>query len=244
MSELARLREAERWIAWVRLAAVPFAIVEVSLLTSHYPSGYEAWAWGTTAVLTVGALSVFVLCRTEAFLRAPRLYGFLALLLDVAVVSAYVVIYQFEIGSPTRQLLYVVVVEAAVRYGIRGGALAPLALVSILAFAEWWRESRFDTPPHGFQIDNVVFPWGVMTITGVIAGWLVDRLGRETSRSQEQVAEAERLRDELGRRADVLDAATRASEVADSWRSLSTSQPTIIPVSVSRPHGKATWSTW
>ena len=216
MTEFARLREAERWIAWVRLAAVPFAIVEVGLLTSRYPSGYEAWAWATTAVLTVGALSVFVLCRTEAFLRAPRLYGFLALLLDVAVVSAYVVIYQFEIGSPTRQLLYVVVVEAAVRYGIRGGALAPLALVSILAFAEWWRESRFDTPPHGFQIDNVVFPWGVMTVTGVIAGWLVDRLGRETSRSQERVAEAERLRDELGRRADVLDAATRCARALSS----------------------------
>ena len=55
-----------------------------------------------------------------------------------------------------------------------------------------------------------------MTITGVIAGWLVDRLGRETSRSQEQVAEAERLRDELGRRADVLDAATRCARALSS----------------------------
>jgi signal transduction histidine kinase len=216
VSEPARLRETERWIAWVRLAAVPFAIVEVSLLTSHYPSGYEAWAWATTAVLTVGAVSVFALCRTEAFFRAPRLYGFLALLLDVAVVSAYVVIYQFEVGSPTRQLLYVVVVEAAVRYGIRGGGLAPLALAPILALAEWWRESRFDTPPHGFQIDNVAFPWGVLTVTGVIVGWLVDRLRRETSGSQERVGEAERLRDELGRRADVLDAATRCAGALSS----------------------------
>jgi K+-sensing histidine kinase KdpD len=214
--DLARLRETERWIAWVRLGAVPFAIVEVALLTSHYPAGYETWAWASTAALGVGAVVIFVLCRTPVFARHPRLIGFLALLFDAAVVSAYAVIYEFEIGSQTRQLFYVVVVEAAVRYGIRGGALAPLALLPMLAVGEWWRESRFDTPPHGFQTEDVVFPWGVLTVTGLIVGWLVDRLRDETSRSQERVGEAERLRDELGRRADVLDAATRCARALSS----------------------------
>jgi hypothetical protein len=46
-AELKRLNETERWIAWVRLAAVPFAIVEVGLLSTDYPPGYENWA--TTA---------------------------------------------------------------------------------------------------------------------------------------------------------------------------------------------------
>jgi K+-sensing histidine kinase KdpD len=214
--DLARLRETERWIAWVRLGAVPFAIVEVALLTSHYPAGYEAWAWASTAAFAAGAVVIFVLCRTPVFARHPRLIGFLALLFDAAVVSAYAVIYEFEIGSQTRQLFYVVVVEAAVRYGIRGGALAPLALLPMLAVGEWWRESRFDTPPHGFQTEDVVFPWGVLTVTGLIVGWLVDRLRDETSRSQERVGEAERLRDELGRRADVLDAATRCARALSS----------------------------
>ena len=40
-AELERLRATERWIAWVRLAAVPFAVVEVGLLSTDYPSGYE-----------------------------------------------------------------------------------------------------------------------------------------------------------------------------------------------------------
>jgi hypothetical protein len=35
--DLDRLRETERWIAWVRLAAVPFAIVEVDLLSTDLP---------------------------------------------------------------------------------------------------------------------------------------------------------------------------------------------------------------
>ena len=214
--ELTRLRETERWIALVRLAAVPFAIVEVGLLSTDYPPGYEKWAWITTAALAVGAVTFFFLSRAPVFDRAPRRIGFLALALDTAVVSAYAIIYQYEIGSPVRQLFYVLLVEAAVRYGIRGGLTMPLVLVPILALSEWWREAKFDNPPDGFQLDRVVFPWGLLTLTGMIVGWLVDRLRRETATTRERVDEAERLRDELGRRADVLDAATRCAHALSS----------------------------
>jgi signal transduction histidine kinase len=214
--ELERLRATERWIAWARLAAVPFAIVEVGLLSTDYPSGYENWAWATTALLAVGAGLFYVLSSEKAFARAPRRIGLLGLALDTVIVAAFVLIYQYEVGSPVNQLFFVLLVEAAVRYGIRGGLLMPLAIAPLLAVAEWWRESRFDNPPHGYQADHVVFPWGVLTLTGMIVGWLVDRLRRETATSQAQVEEAELLRDELGRRADVLEAATRCARALSS----------------------------
>jgi signal transduction histidine kinase len=210
------LREVERWIAWVRLAAVPFAILEVGIVTRKYPPGYEAWAWAATGALALGAVLFFLLSRAEVFDRAPRRIGLLALLLDTAIVTAFSIIYQFEIGSPVRQLFYVLLVEAAVRYGFRGGVSAPVALVPVLALTEWWRVAKFDNPPTGFQVDHVIFPWGLLTLTGMIVGWLVDRLRRETETSQTRVAEAERLRDELGRRADVLDAATRCARALSS----------------------------
>jgi signal transduction histidine kinase len=213
---LTRYRETERWIAWVRLAAVPFAIVEVGILTDHYPRGYEPWAWAATGTLAVGAILFFLLSRRHEFERAPRRIGLLALVLDAAVITAFAAIYQFEPGSPVRQLFYVLLVESAVRYGLRGGALTPLALVPVLSLVEWWREAKFDTVPHGFQVDHVVFSWGLLTLTGMIVGWLVDRLRHETTTSQERVLEAERLRDELGRRADVLDAATRCARALSS----------------------------
>ena len=214
--ELDRLRETERWIAWVRLAAVPFAIVEVGLVTENYPRGYEKWAWATTGLLTLGAALLFFLSRSTVFNRAPRTVGLAALALDTAVISAFAVIYQFEIGSPIRQLFFVLLVEATVRYGIRGGLIMPTALIPVLALIEWWREARFDSPPPGYQIDHVVFPWGLLSLTGMIVGWLVDRLWRETETSRERVDEAERLRDELGRRADVLEAATRCARALSS----------------------------
>jgi signal transduction histidine kinase len=215
-THLTGYRETERWIAWVRLGAVPFTLLEVGVLTEHYPPGYERWAWAAVATFTVGALLFFLLSRRHEFERAPRRIGLLALLLDGAVITAFAIIYQFEPGSPVRQLFYVLLVEAAVRYGIRGGALTPLALVPVLCLVEWWRETKFDNAPHGFQVDHVVFTWGLLTLTGLIVGWLVDRLRTETTTSQERVAEAERLRDELGRRADVLDAATRCARALSS----------------------------
>jgi signal transduction histidine kinase len=214
--ELRRLRDTERWIAWVRVAAVPFAIVEVGLVTPDYPSGYKNWAWAATGLLAAGAALFFLLSRAEVFERAPLRIGALALALDTAVISVFVVIYQFEIGSPIRQLFSVLVVEAAVRYGIRGGLLMPVGLIPILALVEWWRSEKFDNPPHGYQIDLVIFPSGLLAITGVIVGWLVGRLRSETMLSQERVGEAERLRDELGRRSDVLEAATRCSRALSS----------------------------
>jgi signal transduction histidine kinase len=216
-AELERLRETERWIAWVRLAAVPFAIVEVAALSTDYPHGYESWAWATTGLLAVAGVGFYLVGRSsELFTRAPRRIGLLALAIDTVVVAAFVFIYQYEIGSPVNQLFFVLLVEAAVRYGIRGGLLMPVAIAPLLALAEWWRESRFDNPPNGYQPDHVVFPWGLLTLTGMIVGWLVDRLRQKTATSEAQVAEAELLRDELGRRADVLEAATRCARALSS----------------------------
>ncbi|OLB24980.1 MAG: hypothetical protein AUH17_02805 [Actinobacteria bacterium 13_2_20CM_68_14] len=214
--DIDRLRETERWIAWVRLAAVPFAIVEVGLLSTDYPPGYEGWAWATTGLLAVAGVGFFLLSRSEVFAGAPRLIGLLGLTVDTVIVAVFVLIYQYEIGSPVNQLFFVLLVEAAVRYGIRGGLLMPLAIAPLLALAEWWRESRFDNPPHGYQPDHIVFPWGLLTLTGMIVGWLVDRLRKKTTTSEAQVAEAELLRDELGRRADVLEAATRCARALNS----------------------------
>jgi signal transduction histidine kinase len=215
VTELERLRATERWIAWVRLAAVPFAVVEVGFLSTNYPSGYEGLAWLATGLLAAGGVLLYFVSRSETFDRAPQRIGLLALALDTVVIAAFVLIYQYEIGSPVNQLFFVLLVEAAVRYGIRGGVGMPVVIAALLALVEWSREARFDNPP-GYQIDHIVFPWALLTLTGLIVGWLVDRLRHESELSQTEVAAAESLRDELGRRADVMEAATRCARALSS----------------------------
>jgi len=118
-AELANLRDLERWIGWIRIGAIFLAIFQVSL-TTGYPPGYEAGAWGTTAGFAAGALVLFLLGRREWTKAGHVQLGLVALLFDFAVVSAYVLLYSFEADSPVRQVIFVPLIEAAVRYGIPG----------------------------------------------------------------------------------------------------------------------------
>jgi signal transduction histidine kinase len=209
-----RRAQADLWVAWVRLAAVPFAVVEVGVVSPDYPEGHQTWAWIATAVLGVGAIVLFWLARAELDDRARFLAGFAALAFDLAIVGAFVFVFTFEEGTPIRQLLFLPVVEGALRFGLRGGLLVPLAAVPILAGAEWFRVDRF--AEGGFVLDHVTFPFGVLLITGAIVGWLVDRLRAETEVARAQTTEAERLRDQIGRRADQLEAVNRCARALSS----------------------------
>ena len=208
---IARLREIEVWIARVRLGAVLFTIVEVGILSEDYPPGYENYAWLTTGVFGVGALLLFLASRRGD----PRIVGPVALLFDTCVIATFATVYSYEYGSPTRWALIFVVTEAALRYGLMGALVLPLLLFPYLVFAEWWRVHHFDATP-GFIWDRVTFPFGVFLITGAIVGWLVKRLAREAALAEARAREAELLRDELGRRADVLEAANRCARALAS----------------------------
>lgn len=72
-------------------------------------------------MLAVAGICFFLLSRPEEFARAPRTIGLLALAVDAVIVTASVLIYQYEIGSPVNQLYFVLLVEAAVRYGSAAG---------------------------------------------------------------------------------------------------------------------------
>jgi signal transduction histidine kinase len=208
-----RRSRTEIWTAWVRLLAVPFAVLEVGLLKDDYPPGYERWAWALTALLAVG--SVVLLWLAYRMPRASwRRIGFGALLIDTVVVYGYVLVYTFEPGTPVRQLVFIPLIEAALRYGIVGAIAMSGVSAVLLAFTEWWREDHFS--PQEFDVDRIVLPVGVQLILGLVVGSLVERLRDEQRGARARVADAETLRDELGRRSDILDATNRAARALGS----------------------------
>jgi signal transduction histidine kinase len=215
MSELRRHWQLERWISWLRVAAVPWAVLEVGVISQEFPSrNYEVAAWATTAALAVGAATFFWLDGRVGSPRFQPVVCGAALAFDTLIVWSYVLVYTFEPGTPIRQLLIVPVVEAALRFGLLGGIVLPLAQAPVLLVSEWWRADHF--APPDFTLDHVTFPLGLELVIGVVVGWLVNRLTGETEVAEARVAEAEELRDRLGRRIDVLDAATRAARALGS----------------------------
>lgn len=156
------------WIAWVRLAAAPFALLEVAIERGNYPPGHEPWAWAVAAAFAAGAVVFFLLEHYEIH-GTPG--DVAALVLDTAVVTGFVVVYGFEPNSPVRQLFVLVTVEAALRYGPRGAAWA-LASAPALAIFEWRAADRLDVP---FDLGHVVFPVGLQVLVGLIVGSLARR---------------------------------------------------------------------
>jgi K+-sensing histidine kinase KdpD len=190
------LREAESWLAWVRLGAVPFAVFQVAL-GSSYPPHYEFFAWLTTGVFAAGAIAFFVLARGRAI--GPQL-ALAALTFDTLIVSAYMLIYSFERATPIRQLSFLPITEGALLYGLRGSVALAIATAPVVAAFEWMRSRHY--PPHHYQVNYVTFQVGVGLLVGLLIGWLVERL-----RGERAIAE---------RRVDLLEAANRCARALAS----------------------------
>jgi signal transduction histidine kinase len=203
---------AERWLAWVRVGAVPFVVFQ-AVIAGPYTASQATWIWTTTAVFALGALVLLAIARRELDREALERLGLAALIFDFAVVSAFILGLHYQATTPVRQVMILVLVEAAFRYGIRGGLALAAASVPVLFGFEWLRDNHFD---ERFRWENVMVQIGIEVVIALIVGWLVERLRAEAVIGHERAAEAEQLRDELDRRSHVLDAANRCARALGS----------------------------
>src|SRR5207244_11573337 len=165
-----------------------------------------------TGVCAAGTAAIWVLARRPLDVRNARLLAIGALAFDVAVLSAYVIAYNWEASSPIRQLLLLAVVEAAIRFGMLGPFAVTAVTVSVLV--EFERLRTHHSAPRHVQVAYVTFQVGAQLILGAIVGWLVHRRDLEAAHAQARAGEAEELRDALGRRVDVPEAANRRDREA------------------------------
>jgi K+-sensing histidine kinase KdpD len=203
-----RAHSLEWWIGVIRLCAVPFAVLQV-LLTDNLSRTDGRIAWALVVVLAVGAVALFATVGDGT----SRLYSAIAMAFDFSILAAFVVLFAFEPGTPTRQLMLIGVVAGAIRYGMIGGILTALAYLPVSVWFELRRADLFDA---SFRLDYVTFQVGSGLIMASLVGWLVSRIHQERENVVRRAEEAEGLRDELGRRADLLDAANRCARALSS----------------------------
>jgi signal transduction histidine kinase len=195
------------WVAIVRLIAVPFAAFQVAL-SQGGPAHTVLYAWITTGVLAVGALALY----RAAELR-PAAVPLVGLAFDFVIASAFCLIYAWQAGTPLRQVLDLVIVEGTTIFAMRGGVGVALASLPVLAYFEKLRSHHF---AGSYRVEYVTFQLGLELLIALLVGWLVQRLAEQTSSAFSRAEEAESLRDELGRRADLLDAANRCARALSS----------------------------
>ncbi len=200
-----------RLLAFVRLVIVPLALIQLLNERAEFPPGYETAAWTTLGIYAVGAALLLPLSFTE---RARRRAGALiGLVFDTLLSTALILVYSFEPGQPLRTLLFLVVLEAALLFRVAGGLAIALAGIPILVVAEIWRSREF-----GFEIqpESVVLRVAIAVVLGVVVGRLVAMEREQAALARARAHDAERLRDELGRRVDVLEASSRCARALGS----------------------------
>lgn len=198
-------------MAVVRVALIPLALAKIVIDRSDFPAGYETAAWSVFAAESVVALALFAL----AFHWRGRLRYLAALnvLADLALASALMFVFSFEPAQQLRALLFLVVLEAALFFRLRGGLLVAGLMFPLLVAHELWRREEFDVP---VSWDALVLRLLVALALGGVVGRLVDMERSQAREADRRAEEAERLRDELGRRIDVLETTSRAARALGS----------------------------
>ena len=201
-----------RNLCFVRFALVPVVLIKILIDRDEFPTpGYEQAAWTVLAIFAGLALVLLVLSyRWRGRLRYLAALGVIT---DFAVTSALMFVFAWEPAQPLRALPYLVILEAALFFRLMGGLIAATATLPVLLVLEYWRHDEFGFP---VRYDALVLRVVVGLALGLVVGRLVDMERGQAHDAEERAAEAERLRDELGRRVDVLEATSRAARALGS----------------------------
>src|ERR1041385_4743015 len=112
---------------------------------------------------------LFVLSRRNLPRHRQVIVAVVALVFDTAVISAYLLVYNLESGTPVGQVMYLAVVEAAVRFAILGPVVITALTLPVLIEFEHLRAHHAG---ESFHADYVTFQAGSQLIIGLIVGWL------------------------------------------------------------------------
>jgi signal transduction histidine kinase len=200
-----------RAIALVRLALVPLALLQLLVNSGDFPPGYRAFAWELLVLHAIVAVGILWLVHRGRW--SPRSLALVTVVVDAILISSLVIVYSWEPVQPVRSLLFLVVLEAALFFHLRGGLIAAAFTVPVLVVAELVQREDIG---GSFQSEPIVLRAMIAFAVGAGVGRLVELERGEALLAGARADEAERLRDDLGRRIDLLEATNRAARALGS----------------------------
>ena len=187
----------ERLLSAVRVVGIVFAVPAL-LTTPVWPSDLvRGIAWVILAVFVTGTLVLWLLARRPRSQQAWRRINLAGLLFDTVVVSAFVLVFAYEVPNVTWALLIALPFDGALRYGWRG-ALVVAAVGEFVFVADTLLGSNMGGVP--VPASAHFFVVSLLAMVAGITGFLVEVWHRRSVEYREQAAEldrAHRIRDRL-----------------------------------------------
>lgn len=197
------LRRLELGLVRIRWFAVAFGLFQTwqVVTDSEKEPGYVApVTLVLLAVLTAGNLLIARLASRTSTSRTLRRIGLAAFALDAVVVTGVAWLYSYDPGDDTWVVLYVLPMEGALRYQLRGA----LATIALALASELAREAYVDalSPRYEFVLQAATFRVGVLAIIALVAGVMARSLARRAAEADQRARAFEELagREAAGRR--------------------------------------------
>jgi signal transduction histidine kinase len=185
----------EQWVTYVRWIGVLLATFLVPLRSGYPGPEVEAAAWGLTAVLALGNLTIWGAIGRVGTEAAQQRLGRAAFVFDGLVIMGYVWLYAHEDPYLTWAVLFVLPLEGALRYRVQG-ALAALAGVAVFFVPQTFHVAQIHSAP--FDISTYVFVVGIAALIATTAATMAESWHRRDERhahQSTQLAELDRLKD-------------------------------------------------
>lgn len=195
-----RLRSIERTMITVRWFAVAFAVVQVLTYYVPYPPGVRPVALGIVAALLLGNAAIWFAHRRWHGERAARVVSAAGMALDITIVLAFVAVYTFDVNTAMFALVYLLPLQAAVRYGRRGALLVMVLTAAAYTGREIWGSIHYG---FDFLPTSLSYRMGIGFIVAAVAGSMAARYEREHRRveamyqTEHDAADALRSAEEL-----------------------------------------------
>lgn len=211
----------------VRWAAVAFAAAQVATYYLPYPPGVVPVAAAIVVGLALGNAAVMVALRRVVDYAAMRRIEVASLVLDGVVVMGLVFVYTFDPDTAMWAVIYILPLEGAIKFGLRGSLLTMAAATVTYGIREVYGEAVYGTP---LLVTSVSFRMGIGFIIAGVAGAMASSLMRDREQLEQAKEAVERSAADLAVAVQQLQAATAVKDefIAVTNHELRTPLTTIL----------------
>ena len=182
-------------MTYVRWFGVLFAVVSLAIQPRFPDSATQASAWTVVALFAIGSMAIWgILARVDTEPALAKL-GRFSMALDAGVIMAFVWIFSFENPYNGWALLFLIPLEAALRYRLRGALLAACAVAIFYLPQSLHFAQLHDTV---FDLDAYIFTMGLSLLIAGVAGTMAEGWHDKSLAFEKQSArltEMDRLKD-------------------------------------------------
>ena len=194
-SGLEAFRRLESRMTWVRCFAVLFTLLMVVIQPTYPDSSIRLQAWLVVAAMAFGTLGIWgASARTEDE-RVHQRLSLAGFIFDGILISAFVWIYAYERPYVTWALLFLIPLEGALRYRLKG-SLVGAAYVALFFIPQTMRRSEIIDVD--FAVPTYIFVVCLGGIIAVVTGAMANQWRTQTEAFEHQslkLAEVDRLKD-------------------------------------------------